>query len=215
MHKKAALIRLIIALIVIVAAIGGIVFLVIKHAQGIAINSTTDLGREVCDAGQKIKNAGSYKVGGNNKMYVGLESTVIQTKPNLTDYDEYQAVAPHTGMLDKNALTVADNLRKLNSISNVSDAALVACLTRNNETNTGKTCEYTSHTLKVYDPHYQLNIYVAKTHKLLKSVAMPSQTLDSFICPSSIYFDPANDRQYLDVQQDKLYDTIKPFVQQS
>jgi len=211
--SKAHIIRILrtvlpIAAVLIVLAFFGIRGLA-HHAMGIEVSSTSEMSKQVCSGNQKIKNAAAYAGNGPHKIYIGTESSVIQQQPLLTSYDQLVFHPDPTPQ----ALQTFTSLQKDISPGSVAETSLVGCISRVNESNTGKTCDYDVGALHVYDAHYQLNVYVARTHKLIKSVKLTEQTPEQFACPQSVYFDPANNRQYLPYDETKLLETVKPLIQ--
>lgn len=205
------------AVIVLIVLIAGIVALVefIAHSTaGYTVSDISQLGAHVCDGGQKIKNAGAYKGNPPHKMSIVEESSVIQTKPNLTDYNSVDSLTPPI-MLKTNPALASKIYKFQQAIAgeNVSDIQLVACISRTNEKDTGKICAYDTGNLHVYDTQYKLNVYVAKTHKLIKSATLKTTPVSQFACPSSVYYDPANNRQYLPYDELDLYNQVQPIAQ--
>lgn len=194
--------------IVLIASIIGLVQYLGHQVQGYQVDSMSQLGAHVCDAGQKIKNAADYKGNPPHKMSLVEESIVTQTKPNLTDYNPITLQR-----IDPKAIAAFYKFQQTTLPKDVSDTQLVGCIWRSSETDTKRTCAYDSGTLHVYSAQYRIDIYTATTHKLLKSTDIKSMPTDSYICPSSIYYDPKNNRQYVPYDLTDLLKIVQPFAQ--
>ncbi|HEX3568134.1 MAG TPA: hypothetical protein VHT70_00460 [Candidatus Saccharimonadales bacterium] len=200
-------------LVVLVAGIIALIMFVVHKTAGYRLDDVSKIGAHVCDGGEKIENAANYTGTAPHKMRIVEESSVIQTKPNLTDYSDI-GVTMNALLLKTNPQQAQKQYQTLQSLhsNDVSDTQLVGCISRSNETKTSQTCAYDTGTLAVYDTKYTLNIYTAKTHKLIKSTTLPTTPLSQFACPSSVYYDPANKRQYVPYDPNSLITAVQSYA---
>lgn len=209
--RTRAIIFGVIALAVIVA-IGVLIF---ETLQGVTVKDATELGQQACDAGQKIKNAAAYDGSKSQEMFLGVESPVVQQKPNLTDYGTATFQSPTTYTPDN--LKTLETTRKLDSLmqrgaDDIPKIALIGCVTRTHEESAHKTCKFNTGTLDVYKATYELKVYEAKTHKLIKTATIPSISEADFTCPTSIYYSQSAKREYIPMVSEALMKEVSPLT---
>jgi hypothetical protein len=160
--------------------------------------------RNICAAGQTVANAANYQahaLAGQPRTLLANQSVLISPDPKKTTY---------TPMTFTDGMKVSTAKHLL--IEKVETIQAVACLQRTDEVKTAKTCPYDTTTLTVYDPHYRLNVYAAKTRKLLASTNIASVPAASFVCPPSISYDSSTKRQYLPPDGALLEQALQPYL---
>jgi hypothetical protein len=159
--------------------------------------NATDLAAACGTNGKKISDASTYKSG------TAPYRTALEQQSTLTTDKTYKRVSVLEDKVVGPALLPTDDPKQVQ---------LVACLDRINETPTGQTCQYDDGvTLTVYKPTYQLTVYEAKTHTLLKTMQINSFPTDE--CRSFIGYNAQTKRLYYGPSQAELIVALKPLVQ--
>lgn len=199
-----------------VAAVGivALALFVLHAAQGYTVKNIDDLTTHVCDGGQKIKNAAVYTGNAPHYMRVGIESAVLQVKPNLTAYPSITTPQSSAYVGSRNLQLTERQFKFLREdvTGEAGQTQLVGCVSRVQESDAGQKCKYDTGTLEVFKAQYKLDVYVAKTHKLLQSTKLNAIPMDQFSCPPSVYYSLSAARVYVPYDSSQFLDILEPFV---
>lgn len=161
------------------------------------VRNTRDL-RVVCNPGKAVENTAAYKL----SSAVSPTALMVQgPQPNDTSYD-----------LQTDDIKGADLASFATTVASFKDVQLVACLTRTSETATEQTCSYPKGTLTVYQAAYKMELYEAKTHKLVTSTEIAAEP--DFECAASYQVAEGQSRIYIPPSFVAVHQQLAPFVKQ-
>jgi hypothetical protein len=144
------------------------------------VRNTRDL-RVVCNPGRAVDNTAAYKLSSK------VSPTALMVQGQLANDTSYD--------LQTGEIKGADVASFATTVASFKDVQLVACLTRTSETATAQTCSYPRGPLTVYQATYKMELYEAKTRKLIKTANISSEP--QFECPPSYQAVDAQNRVYI------------------
>jgi hypothetical protein len=161
------------------------------------VRNTRDL-QVVCNPGRAVGDAAAYKLSST----VSPTALMVQGQhANDTSYD-----------LQTDDIKGADLANFATTVASFKDVQLVACLSRTSETATSQTCTSSKGPLTVYQATYKMDLYEAKTRKLLKTADISAEP--QFDCPPSYKVVDGQDRAYVPPSFVAVHQELAPFVKQ-
>ena len=161
------------------------------------VRNARDL-RVVCNPGKAVNNTAVYKLSSN------VSPTALMVQGQLANDTSYD--------LQTDDIKGAELTNYATTVASFKDVQLVACLTRATETATTQTCTYPKGPLTIYQATYKMELYEAKTRKLVKSTSISPEP--QFECPKSYQQVDGQSRMYVPPSFVAVHQALAPLVKQ-